>query len=441
MLSKFSSPKKATFYALVILFLLAASVHLQAAAQPPQATASPLLSVDIAGSARFHTDQIVAASGLHPGGNITRDDLQAAADRLAKLGTFASVQYRFSTVGAGVKVTFEVTDAPEIPIAFDNIPWFNDEGLRAALKSAIPLFDGNVPEHGSLLDDISGAIQKLLDTRNVHARVSHSVSYVGAANQKVQLFSTEGADLSIGAIEFPDVLAKTDRGLQERTSDLLGQPFSRSTIEVFELEQVRPVYLTHGFLQVKFGQPGVHFPSDPKDSNANRVAVTIPVEPGTAYSWNGVTWKGNYSVPSEALDELLKLQTGDVADGMKIQAGIEATRGLYAERGYLDAKIEAAPKFEDASKRVSYAITIDEGPQYHMGNLVLTGLSLDGEKRIRSAWKIAPGSIFDKNVFDQFVDTGIKQAFAGSPFRYEKIGRFLQQNPQEAKVDVMLDFQ
>ncbi len=76
-----------------------------------------------------------------------------------------------------------------------------------------------------------------------------------------------------------------------------------------------------------------------------------------------------------------------------------------------------------------------------MGNLVLTGLSLDGEKRIRSAWKIAPGSVFDKNVFDQFVDTGIKQAFAGSPFRYEKIGRFLQQNPQEAKVDVMLDFQ
>jgi outer membrane protein assembly factor BamA len=447
MLYNFCSPKKPrtasrTFYALVIFLLLGVPVSLQATAKPPQAAGSPLLSVDLAGSARFHTDQIVAAAGLHPGANINRDDLQAAADRLAKLGTFASVQYRYSTVGAGVKVTFEVTDAPEIPIAFDNIiPWFNDEELTAALKNSVPLFDGNVPEHGSMLDDISAAIQKLLDTRNVHARVSHSVSYVGAANQKVQLFSTAGGGLNIGAIEFPDVLAKTDRGLQERTSDLLGQPFSRSSIEVFELEQVRPVYLAHGFLQLKFGQPGVRFPTDAKDSNTNKVTVTIPVEPGTAYSWNGVTWKGNYSVPSEALDELLKLQTGDVADGMKIQAGIEATRGLYAERGYLDAKIDAAPKYDDASKRVSYAITIDEGPQYHMGNLVLTGLSLDGEKRIRGAWKMAPGSIFDKNVFDQFVDTGIKQAFAGSPFRYEKIGRFLQQNPQEAKVDVMLDFQ
>jgi outer membrane protein assembly factor BamA len=438
MLDRFRLP--GAVYALVTSLALTLPLPAKARAQASQSASSPLVSVDVTGSARYPSQQIAAATDLHVGENISQAGLQAAANRLAQLGTFASVQYRYSTIAAGVKITYEVTDAPEIPIAFDNFPWFTDEELTSALKNSLPLFDGMAPAHGTLLDDISFAIQKLLDARNVHARVGHSIAIVGAANQQVQLFTAEGTDLNIGAIEFSGALAKTDRGLQERASDLIGQPFSRSGIEIFELEQVRPVYLAHGFLQVGFGNPSVHLPDRAKPP-ANKLVVTIPIEPGSAYTWNGITWKGNYTIPPEALDDLVMLKTGDLADGMKVEGGLQAVRNLYSERGYLDAKVEALPKFDEAAKLVSYAVTVDEGPQYHMGSLVLTGLSLDGEKRIRSAWRIAPGTVFDKNVYDPFVDTGIKQAFAGSPFRYEKIGRFLQQNSREAKVDVMLDFQ
>ena len=428
-----------------VIFLLAIFVFAAFSApaqQPAQPSgSSPLAAVEVTGSSRYSSEQIVPSTGLHVGSGITRDDLQQAANRLAALGCFATVQFRFSSVGPGVKVTFEVTDAPEIPVAFDNIPWASDQEITAALKNSLPLFDGKAPEGGALNDNIASAIQKFLESRNVQAHVSHNVTIAGATGQKVQLFSAEGADLAIGAIQFPDVLAKTDRGLQDRVLDLLGQPYSRSGIEVFELEQIRPVYLAHGFLQVKFGPPAVTFPADAKEPGARKVTVTIPIEPGPVYNWNGITWKGNYSVASENLEDFVKLQTGDVADGMKIEAAIEAARTLYSQRGYLDAKIDAVPKFDDAGKRVSYAVTVEEGPQYHMGKLILTGLSLDGEKRIRAAWKIAPGEVFDKNVYDNFVDIGVKQAFAGSPFRYDKIGRFLEQNPKDATVDVMLDFQ
>lgn len=432
--------------ALSLFALFAFAIFSAAAQQPPaaQSGSSPLAAVEIVGSQRYSSDQIAPATGLHVGAPIARDDLQQAANRLARLGCFASVQYRFASVGPGVKVTFEVSDAHEIPVLFDNIPWISSEELIAGLKNSVPLFDGKAPEQGALLDDIALAIEKILDSRSIHVQVTHTVSIAGASNQKVQLFNAAGAEMIIGAIEFPDLLAKTDRGLQDRIIDLLGQPYSLSNIEIFDLEQVRPVYLTHGFLQVKFGQPSVSFASPaqtPGAAPSNKVAITVPITPGPAYNWNGITWKGNYSVPSETLDQSMNLQTGDLADGMKVQAGIEAARTLYSEKGYLDAKIDAEPHFDDANKRVSYAVTIDEGPQYHMGSLILTGLSLDGEKRIRGAWKIAPGEVFDKNIYENFVDLGIKQAFAGSPFRYEKIGRFLQENPKDAKVDVMLDFQ
>jgi outer membrane protein assembly factor BamA len=426
---------------LIFFFLLSVTAVLVNPTEAAQQGASPLVSVDVTGSRRFSTEQIAAATGLRVGSAVTHDDLQRGADRLVRLGPFASVQYRYSTVGVGVKITYEVTDSAELPVAFDNFPWFSDDELTSALRADLALFDGNAPSQGTMLDDISAAIQKLLETRNVHARVSHAIAIVGAAGQQVQLFSAEGAELNVGEIEFSDALAKSDRGLQERASDILGQPFSRSGVEIFELEQIRPLYLSHGFLQVRFGQPRVHLPSDSKAPNARKIVVSIPIEPGPAYAWDGVIWKGNYTIPADALDDLLKLKTDDLADGMKIEGGIQGARDLYSERGYLDAKIDAAPKFDDAGKRVSYLVTVDEGPQYRMGSLVLTGLSLDGEKRVRNAWKMATGAVFDKNAYDQFVDTGLKQAFAGSPFRYDKIGRFLQENAREAKVDVMLDFQ
>jgi outer membrane protein assembly factor BamA len=90
---------------------------------------------------------------------------------------------------------------------------------------------------------------------------------------------------------------------------------------------------------------------------------------------------------------------------------------------------------------VTFVVQVNEGPQYHMGKLVLTGLSIEGERRLKKAWTIAPGGVFDKSVYDDFVNTGIKAAFLGLPVHYEKIGKFLQLDPQNAKVDVLLDFQ
>jgi outer membrane protein assembly factor BamA len=406
-----------------------------------QSPSSPLTSVQVTGSSRFKSEQVAGFTGLQPGASVTKEDIQAGADRLAKLGPFASVQYRYSTLGAGIRIEYQVTDAPAIPAVFDNFPWLSDDELAAGIKSSVPLFDGMVPPQGIILDQICTAIQKLLMAKGVRVSVSHALSVSGAGSRQVQLFSAEGDQLNVAGIQFSDPLASGDRMIEDRVTDLLGKPFSRSAIEIFELEQVRPIYLSHGYLRVSFGAPSSRLAGDPKSALPNKLIVQAPIDPGPAYSWSGVNWKGNYSIPSESLDDLVKLQTGELADGMKIEAAWEGVRDVYSRRGYLDAKVDAVPSFDEATKHVTYVVSIDEGPQYHMGQLVLTGLSMDGERRIRAAWTIATGAIFDKTVYENFVDTGVKRAFVGSPFRYEKIGRFLQENPQSAKVDVLLDFQ
>lgn len=420
---------------LLLGLLLSPSSHAQS---PAGAGSGKLASVKVTGSSRFRSDQIAPATGLKPGATVTKDDLQRGADRLAQLGPFAGVHYRYGDTDAGVIVEYQVTDASAVPVWFDNFPWFTDAELISAVKSSVPLFDGTAPDHGTLLDDISDALQLALASRNVHSSVTHSLVTAPGGSEQVQQFRVDGVNLNIASVELSDPPARNDRGIQARLPDLVDHAYSRTAVELFEFEQVRPAYLAQGFLRAKFNPPITRIEGSGPSA---RVAVTIAIEPGVAFTWSGVTWSGNTVILSAELNGLVTLKPGDPADEMKIEPIWESVHDDYARRGYLDAAVTPDAQFDDTSKRVSYTAAISEGPQYHMGKLVLTGLSIEGERRIRAAWKIEPDAVFDKDVYDEFISTGIKQAFVGLPFHYEKVGRFLQEDPKAGTVDVLLDFQ
>jgi outer membrane protein assembly factor BamA len=397
-----------------------------------------LASVKITGSAKYRSEQIVPATGLAPGTTINQGDLQRAADRLAQVGLFANVQYRFASDDAGVHVEFQVGDAPTVPAWFDNFPWFSDDELTAALKRDVPLFDGSVPPRGAILDQMSDALEALLRTHGVRSTVTHTLGPAPVTDVQVQQFRVENAGVNVGAIEFGDPLAQSDRGIQVRLQDVVGKPYSRTVIELFEFEQVRPVYLSKAFLRVHFGAPNVRITGSGGDA---RVTVVAPIESGPAYAWGGVTWSGNTVDTSAELNGIVTLRPGDPADGMRLEKFWDAVREEYTHLGYLDVNLTPTPQFDEFAKRVAYSVAIAEGPQYHMGKLILTGLSVEGERRLRAAWGIAEGAVFNKEIYERFSESGIKDAFAGLPFHYEKLGRFLQQDPAKATVDVLFDFQ
>lgn len=429
-------------WALLAVLLVPSQLMAQASSA---AGSARLVSVEVTGSHRFTSKDIVGVTGLRSASgakiDVKKEDLQAAADVLARLGLFATVQYRFSSVESGVKVEYQVTDAPGVPVTFDNFPWLTDDEIDAALKSSVVLFDGMAPQSGTILDRMSTTLEKLIAERGVHEIVSHNLVTGPDGKQLVQLFRIEGPVLKVQGVEFSDPLAANDRGIQQGLPTLIGKPFSRGTFELFEFEQVRPVYLSHAFLRVKFGRPLPRFTGNPNGPLPDSVVVLAPIEPGPPYAWGGATWSGNTLVPSAELDKLVELKPGEIADGVKLEGTWEHVREAYARLGYLDADVNPVPQYDDTAARVRYVVTIAEGAQYRMGKLVLSGLSLEGERRIRVAWNIPPGAVFDKEAYERFLSTGVTRAFQGLPFHYQKIGRFLQEDPKTGKVDVMLDFQ
>src|SRR5437879_11720159 len=106
---------------LCALALLLLPVEFPACAQSPDPVSAPLREVHVDGEKHLTEAQIIAITGLVPGTQIGRDDLQIAADKLVQSGLFAKVSYNFQTKLASVLVTYHVENPLRFPSTSNNV--------------------------------------------------------------------------------------------------------------------------------------------------------------------------------------------------------------------------------------------------------------------------------------------------------------------------------
>jgi outer membrane protein insertion porin family len=215
------------------------------------------------------------------------------------------------------------------------------------------------------------------------------------------------------------------------------------TLDLFLSEAVRPTYLQQGYLHVKLGPPEVRLSGNPNQKLPNELPVFVPIARGEIYHWKEIHWRGNAQLSDFTLNGLMELKAGDLADGMKIEAGWDRIREEFARHGFLDAKLDAIPQFDEQTKKLSYSVEIQEGASYKFGKLVLTGLSLAGERKLKEAWPLAASSTFDKIKFEDFLSQlqmHPAHIFGELPLHYEAVGHWLQADSATGTVDVLLDF-
>ena len=429
---------------LAVLFLWFAALPMRA--QTPAANPAPsskIASIKVTGAQKIPVDQVVAASGLKSGDVVTAAQIQDAANRMSALGVFSTVNFRYTTQGDAIGLEFQVQEAPTYPVAFDNFPWFTDAEIGDTIRSQVGLFTGESPEGGTMVDQMAEVIENLLASRKIKGTVTHQLISAAVGDGMVMQFHLEENPLRIQSVHFEDPLAAESERLKDRVPDIKGQPYSTLAIEIFVNEHVRPVYFSKGFLRAQIGPPQPSLIPDPTDPKVSAVDVSIPIQLGPVYSWKGVSWQGNSAVPTSDLDAAVELKPGGFADGLKIEEAWQKVQAEYGRHGYLDTKLDAQPQYDDTSHEVSYRVSISEGAQYRMGDMVITGLSLDAEKRLRQAWQIAPGQIFNDGYYENNMKMLAKpnrDIFGELPVHYNEFGHWLRPNTSRHTVDVLLDF-
>ncbi|MGA2811280.1 MAG: POTRA domain-containing protein [Candidatus Acidiferrum sp.] len=426
-----------------VLFLPVFSDGGVANAQTASPPAAALRQVSATGLKSFPESAVVALSELTVGAQVGRADLQAAADRLLQTGLFASVNYNFKTRDNSVSVEFQLQEAPRLPVYFDNLPWVADSELAEAIHRKLPFYDGQLPAAGNILDQASEAVSALLVAHGLNLVIEHQPVPNPLGDGDVLQFRAQGASMQIASITFSDPTLTLSNAVQQHLGEIEGHEYSRIAIELFLAEQIRPFYLQQGKLRVKLGPPEVRLTGNPNQKLPERLPVFIPVNVGEIYRWKGALWHGNSALSETALDSLLGAKIGATANGMDIEAGWERIREQYGQKGYLEVKIDSTPSYDDNARTISYTVSIEEGQAFKFGKLILTGLSLEGERRLKQSWVIAPDAVFDKSVFEDFLtklQAHRAKIFGDLPVHYDDVGHWLQTDPKQGTVDVLLDF-
>jgi outer membrane protein assembly factor BamA len=424
-------------------FLACACFLTLASARYCYSQTATLKAIHAEGLKTFSEQQIAEISGLQLNSQVGRQDMQDAANLLLRSGLFAKVNYKYDTHNDDLTITFQIEENPRLPVAYDNFPWFDDSELTDAIRKDLPFYDGTLPEGGTVVDLAGNSLAAFLNAHGLKAEVKHFVLGNPLLDRPEQQFQVTGVTETISTVDFSDPALKDDLAVQQHLSEIRGKPYSRLTVDVFLAEAIRPIYLAQGYLRAKIGPASVRLSGDPNKKFPEAIPVFVSCAPGAIYHWKEVTWHGNNALSSETLEHALRFKTGELADGMAIQGAWDRVSGEYGHIGYLDAKVEPTPSYDDQAHTVSFAVSIDEGKQYRYHDMTITGMSLAGERLVREAWPLKPGDIMDKTAFEQLLlrlESHKESVFKDLPVHYDNVGHWLQTDPQNGTVDALLDF-
>lgn len=408
-----------------------------------------LSSIEVSGLQRITKEQAIAASGLQVGQQIDVETLDAAAQRLVNSGLFANISYRLRSNADKATVTFEVEEPKGrgLPVVFDNFVWFTEGEIVDALRRELPTFDGTALESSTVLGGITRALQQLLKERKIEGQVEYTPSADLAGGNAKHVFSVKGANVKICAVRFPGTANVQESELVKHSKPLVGSEYSQEFVSAFAFANLIPVYRERGHLLAIFSQPTARLGMEASETCKNEVVITLPVNEGIVYNWDKAEWSGNDSYTVKELESALAMKSGELANGLKIDAGLRAVEKVYGKKGFLRARTKTEPTFDDVNKRVAYQVVITEGPQFRMGTLKITGLHDDTILNLRHRWKLREKDVYDDSYLEEFSKKDIREvldmAFKEgkiSPGSKLKIDSSVNLNSQALTVDVQLNF-
>ncbi|HKF24072.1 MAG TPA: POTRA domain-containing protein [Candidatus Angelobacter sp.] len=360
-----------------------------------------LVRIVATGSNRYSSEDVARASGLTVNTQVTMDDLQNAASRLGTCGVFSTVQFLYKPVAGtrdGVEANFQVKDAEKfLPAAFENIIWLSDQDLQQQLHQSLPLYAGLVPLSGTMADDISAALTKLLTAKGLPSQVSYMVYADFGRPPSAYKFKVENAGLNVAEVRVSGAARMAPDLITKSLSRVPGTEYLRSEMMRMVQLSLEPIYRDHGFLKFKI----VEIKSQLKPGGG--VMLEAVVEEGTQYRLAGFSWSGNTLIPSDELSKHITLKVGDPVDDSKLTHDLSETRKLFLKFGHERALIFPQPNFTADSDTVSYVFTVKEGELYHMGRLEIESRDADLARKLTESWKLAAGAPYDNTYLKQFL--------------------------------------
>jgi len=300
-------------------------------------------------------------------------------------------------------------DAPKfLPAHFEDLIWFSDEELQKRIREHVPLFNGELPASGRLPDEVSDVLQAMLVEKGVPGHVDYLRAEGPSGQIEAFNYSVSNVLIRIRNIMFTGAGVSELPALEAAAQRLPDREYSLSRINLFVQRQLLPVYHTRGYLKASFGPPQptvANAPAEEPDEprNLTIVDVTLAVTPGQQYKLSRLEWSGNHEISTETLQSMVRLSPGQLANTVQLSDNLAAVKTLYGSRGYLNASIKPEAQFDDAAGTVAIRLEVKEEYAYRMGDLEFRGIDNSLTAKLRAAWKLRQGDVYDATYLREYL--------------------------------------
>ena len=142
----------------------------------------------------------------------------------------------------------------------------------------------------------------------------------------------------------------------------------------------------------------------------NRLGIDLEFDKGEKYYFRNITWTGNSVYPTEALNEILNIEPGDVYDVVTMNKRLFGggkqneydVSKLYRDNGYLFFNVTPV-ELNIQNDSVDVELRIAEGKPATINNIIINGNDLTNERVVRRQVMTRPGYLFSQTDFERSI--------------------------------------
>src|SRR5215468_10857137 len=163
-------------------------------------------------------------------------------------------------------------------------------------------------------------------------------------------------------------------------------------------EKMIEVYQAHGYNDVS-----IEFRVDPIDEKRGTARVVFTVNEGVRGAISQIRFEGNAHITAATLRKQMKTRgrtiiyfldkTGRL-DEVQLEQDLDKIREYYQNHGFIDVEIKEVRKDRTPKGPMIITIVIQEGPQYHVHKLTISGYEHSTDAKIRAFLKMKEGSVY-----------------------------------------------
>jgi outer membrane protein insertion porin family len=200
----------------------------------------------------------------------------------------------------------------------------------------------------------------------------------------------------IREIEIDGAERVSAKRLRKELEIKINQPANEESLEKGRQKMI-DLYRGRGYNDVS-----IQYRVDPIEESRGTSRVVFTVNEGTKAAVKKIEFEGNTHFSDKVLRKPMKTRGKTIIavfdksgrlDEVQLQQDLDAVKEFYQDHGYIDVEVKDVRK-ERGDGAMTVTIAINEGIQYHVGRLTITGQKVSTEQRIRAQLKMKEGDVY-----------------------------------------------